>query len=161
MRAMIIAIILTTKTAAAAKSFILPACTFCKGETKSTSFSMAVLIISRLKTIATHISTSTQSTKEIWRNQPSKVTNMVEIECNLKLRSPQAHFKPLKAYPKDFSIECFFAPFIIDASKIKLFSRIYTYHQSIHSGIILILNIYSDELFSWEANGAAAAKQKI
>lgn len=78
MAAIIKAIMLATNTAAAARSFIFPAFSLNPGDTRSTSSSMAVLIISSPKTSPIQISTTSHSKALISQYNPSDTAAAVD-----------------------------------------------------------------------------------
>ena len=97
---------LATNTAAAAKSFILPAFKWYSGEIKLTISSIAVLTNSILKTKPIQKSIINHSKFERCTAKPNATTKAVEIKCNLKFLSDIADLIPLNAKENDFNIEC-------------------------------------------------------
>lgn len=95
MMAMINATIEKTKTAAAAKSLIFPAVSWCSGLIKLTKCSIAVLTISKAITAPMQIRIIHHSIAEIFKNQLAIMAVDIETMCSLKLRSKMATFKPL------------------------------------------------------------------
>lgn len=86
-----------TSTAAADRSLIVPANWLYSGLTRSTSFSIAVLTISRHITPPVQIRITAHSAGVMPNTADSSITKPVETKCSTKFRSLQAACKPLKA----------------------------------------------------------------
>ena len=76
-----------SKTPAAARSLIMPACVSCPGDILSTSFSMAEFMASAVKTSPIHRIISIHSFMDILMTNPNMIVRMAINKCILMLCS--------------------------------------------------------------------------